>query len=38
MSKADYKELLPSAIVASADFNRKDDNDPARVLELASPL
>lgn len=39
MSKADYKELLPSAIVAPADFNRfKDDNDPARVLELASPL
>jgi leucyl/phenylalanyl-tRNA---protein transferase len=39
MSKADYKELLPSAIVAPADFNRfRDDNDPARVLELASPL
>ena len=39
MSKADYKELLPSAIVAPADFNRfKDDNDPVRVLELASPL
>ena len=36
MSKADYKELLPSAIVAPADFNRfKDDDDPARVLELA---
>ncbi len=39
MSKAGYKELLPSAIVAPADFNRfKDDNDPARVLDLASPL
>ena len=38
MSKADYKALLPSAIVAPADFNRfKEDNDPARVLELASP-
>ncbi len=39
MSKADYKELLPLAIVAPADFDRfTDDNDPARVLELASPL
>jgi leucyl/phenylalanyl-tRNA--protein transferase len=39
MSKTDYKELLPSAIVAPADFNRfTDDSDPARVLELASPL
>ncbi|HUQ36408.1 MAG TPA: leucyl/phenylalanyl-tRNA--protein transferase [Aestuariivirga sp.] len=38
MSKPDYKELLPSAIVAPADFNKfKEDNDPARVLELASP-
>jgi leucyl/phenylalanyl-tRNA--protein transferase len=38
MSKADYKELLPSAIVVPADFNRfKGDSDPARVLELASP-
>ena len=37
ISKADYKELLPSAIVAPADFSRfTDDNDPARVLELAS--
>ena len=36
MSKADYKELLPTAIAASADFNKfKDDNDPARVLEFA---
>jgi len=36
MSKADYKELLPNAIAASADFNKfKDDNDPARVLEFA---
>ena len=36
ISKADYKELLPSAIAASADFNRfKDDDDPARVLHLA---
>ena len=38
MSKTDYKELLPSAIVAPADFNRfKEDSDPAHVLELASP-
>lgn len=36
ISKADYKELLPSAIAASADFNRfKDDDDPARVLHFA---
>jgi leucyl/phenylalanyl-tRNA--protein transferase len=36
MSKADYKELLPTAIAASADFKKfKDDHDPARVLEFA---
>ena len=30
MSKADYKELLPSAIAAPADFNKfTDDDDPA---------
>jgi leucyl/phenylalanyl-tRNA--protein transferase len=38
MSKADYKELLPTAIAASADFMKfRDDNDPARVLEFAGP-
>jgi leucyl/phenylalanyl-tRNA--protein transferase len=38
MSKADYKELLPNAIAASADFNKfKEDRDPARVLEFAGP-
>ena len=37
MSKADYRELLPSAIAASADFNKfRQDNDPARVLHYAS--
>ena len=37
ISKADYKELLPSAIKASADFNKfREDNDPARVLHYAS--
>jgi leucyl/phenylalanyl-tRNA--protein transferase len=36
MSKADYKELLPKAIAASANFNKfKEDHDPARVLEFA---
>jgi leucyl/phenylalanyl-tRNA--protein transferase len=36
MSKADYKELLPTAIAAFADFNKfKEDRDPARVLEFA---
>jgi leucyl/phenylalanyl-tRNA---protein transferase len=38
ISKADYKELLPNAIAASADFNKfKEDRDPARVLEFAGP-
>ncbi len=38
ISKADYKELLPAAIAASADFNKfKDDKDPAHVLEFAGP-
>jgi leucyl/phenylalanyl-tRNA--protein transferase len=36
ISKADYKELLPSALIAPADFHRfTQDDDPARVLELA---
>jgi leucyl/phenylalanyl-tRNA---protein transferase len=36
ISKTDYKELLPTAIAASADFKKfKDDHDPARVLEFA---
>jgi leucyl/phenylalanyl-tRNA--protein transferase len=36
ISKADYKELLPSALVAPADFHRfTQDDDPACVLELA---
>jgi leucyl/phenylalanyl-tRNA--protein transferase len=36
VSKADYKEMLPTAIAASADFKKfKDDNDPARVLQYA---
>jgi leucyl/phenylalanyl-tRNA--protein transferase len=37
MSKASYRELLPSAIEAEADFNKFDeDDDPNRVLQLAS--
>ena len=36
ISKADYKELLPSAIEASADFNKfTGDGDPSRVLHYA---
>ena len=36
MSKADYKELLPNAIAASADFDKfKEDDDPVRVLKFA---
>jgi leucyl/phenylalanyl-tRNA--protein transferase len=36
ISKTDYKELLPTAIAASADFKKfKDDHDPVRVLEFA---
>ena len=37
ISKAEYKELLPSAIESSADFNKfREDDDPARVLHYAS--
>ena len=37
ISKADYRELLPSAIEASADFNKfTADNDPSRVLHYAT--
>ena len=37
ISKADYKELLPSAIAASADFNKfSADGDPSLVLQYAS--
>ena len=36
MSKADYRELLPSAIEASADFRKfSEDDDPSRVLHYA---
>ena len=36
ISKTDYKELLPAAVAASADFNKfSEDHDPARVLEFA---
>ena len=36
ISKADYKELLPSAIEASADFKKfTEDGDPSRVLHYA---
>jgi leucyl/phenylalanyl-tRNA---protein transferase len=37
ISKAKYKALLPSAIEASADFEKFDeDDDPVRVLEFAT--
>ena len=36
ISKADYRELLPSAIEASADFVKfSEDDDPSRVLHYA---
>ncbi len=36
ISKADYRELLPSAIEASADFLKfSEDDDPSRVLHYA---
>jgi leucyl/phenylalanyl-tRNA--protein transferase len=36
ISKADYRELLPSAIEASADFRKfSEDDDPSRVLHYA---
>lgn len=36
ISKADYRELLPSAIEASADFLKfNEDDDPSRVLHYA---
>ncbi len=36
ISKADYNELLPSAIDASADFRKfSEDSDPSRVLHYA---
>ena len=36
ISKADYRELLPPAIDASADFRKfSEDDDPARVLHYA---
>ena len=36
ISKADYNELLPSAIEASADFRKfSEDSDPSRVLHYA---
>jgi leucyl/phenylalanyl-tRNA--protein transferase len=36
ISKADYKELLPSAIEACADFKKfTEDGDPSRVLHYA---
>ena len=37
ISKADYRELLPSAIKASADFRKfSEDDDPSRVLHYAN--
>ena len=37
ISKADYRELLPSAIEASADFRKfSEDDDPSRVLHYAN--
>jgi Leu/Phe-tRNA-protein transferase len=36
ISKADYGELLPSAIEAAADFRKfNEDGDPSRVLHYA---